>query len=60
MMVWHKGVPERSGIYYVRGHWGSGKPDEGECWYSIYDGYFRTAWNFTVDEWRHLSEVGKE
>lgn len=44
-------LPKKSGTYIVRGVWSSGKTDEGDCEFSTADGYFRTAWNFTVTDW---------
>lgn len=40
--------PKKSGLYWIHGIWGSGKHAEGECEFSIDDGYFRAAWNFNV------------
>lgn len=61
--LWHNlmknpdDYPKKDGVYWVHGVWGSGKHAEGDCEYKVNDGYFRTAWNFSVTAWRVMDDA---
>lgn len=54
-------MPNDDGLYWIHVVWESGKHAEGECDYSVEDGYFDTVWNAHVIAWKKVDpfEVGE-